>query len=238
MIAVHDLIFEYKTDGIKIRVLDGLSFNIGGDEWVALMGANGSGKTTLSLLLKGLLTPLSGRIFINGNLVDPSREPEGSLGLVFQNPDHQFVAPTVEQEIAFGLENRGVEPVKLREKVEQHLSAYQLLDHRHRSPSQLSGGEKRRLSLASVLVMEPTGLIFDEPTTLLDPQDRDDFLKFMLSMKGKMAILFITPYPDEALIADRLLILHRGKIAYDDQPSKVFNHSTQLKEWGIGVPSG
>lgn len=250
MIKVNNLIFEYPSqDGRHNRVLGNISLTILEGESIALMGANGSGKTTLAQCLNGLLLPTSGTVLVDGlnssderNLLDIRRK----VGMVFQNPDNQIVSATVEREVAFGLENLGVDYDSMQLIVAEMLRRFDLEDYRTHSPHYLSGGEKQRLALAAVLAMRPKYLILDEPTSLLDPKSRRDFLGFLeeLHVNGTtqsnpnpIATVLITQFPEEALAADRLVIMHSGRIAMDAAPYEVFEHVDELEKIGLEPPA-
>jgi len=240
MIEVMDLTFQY-PGGEGMFALRGVSFTLKPGERVALMGANGSGKTTLVLCLNGLLKPVSGRVVVDGlhtkdsgNLYEIRRR----VGMVFQNPDNQIVTTTVLREIAFGLENMGVPMAEMRSRVEHMLTMFGLGEYQHTPPHLLSGGERQRLALASVWVMQPDYLVLDEPTSLLDPKGRQDIFRFLDedNVKNKKGILLVTQFPDEALMCDRLLVMDRGTIVYDDSPLDVFHHQDDLRRLGLDIP--
>ncbi|MFQ5824975.1 MAG: ATP-binding cassette domain-containing protein [bacterium] len=249
MIKISKLIFEYPTSiESKTRVLDGIDLIIHEGESVGLIGPNGSGKTTLARCLNVLLLPIEGDVWVddlntkdNANLAEIRRR----VGMVFQNPENQIVSTTVEREIAFGLENLGVPYEQMHKIVDEMLVQFNLEEYRQHPPHLLSGGEMQRLALASVMAMSPKYLIFDEPTSLLDPFSR----KMILSLISKIHLtnkkeepserittLFITQYPEEVLGFNRLLVLHNGKIVCDDKPAEIFQKVDELKELGLEVP--
>lgn len=236
MIEVIDLVFQYPSDGR--RVLNGINLRIDEGECLSIMGKNGSGKTTLARCLNGLYKPTSGKVMVDGmDTADPSRDIEirRRVGLVFQNPDSQIVSTTVEREIAFGLENLGMDPERMHKEVEGVLQRFRLEKYRNRPPHLLSGGEKQLLALASVLAMRPKYLILDEPTSLLDPRSRREMLSFIWDLRGVTPIL-VTQFPEEALLTNRLIILKEGRILYDDQPERIFEEVDELKQLGLSVP--
>lgn len=249
MIEVQDIRYEYTSPGHPpVCALDHVSLQICEGEYVAIMGRNSSGKTTLARSLNALLQPQSGSILIDRlstaeqqNIV-PIRK---KVGMVFQNPDNQIVATTVEREIAFGLENLGVARAEMLRIVEAMLERFDLCRYRKYPPSLLSGGEKQRLALASVMAMAPKYLILDEPTSMLDPKSRRDLMDLLLELiannrqkdaADQIAIILITQFPDEALEADRLLILDHGRLLFDDAPVAVFQHVEALQSLGLEVP--
>jgi energy-coupling factor transporter ATP-binding protein EcfA2 len=231
MIKVSNLTFIYpRNQDSKSRVLNGVDLTIQEGESIAVMGANGSGKTTLARCLNALLLPTVGDVWVdemNTKDVSAHQEIRRRVGMVFQNPENQIVSTTVEREIAFGLENLGVPHAEMHKIVDEMLAQFRLTEYRRHPPHLLSGGEMQRLALAAVLAMSPKYLIFDEPTSLLDPESRKHLLSLIskchadnppdLSSEG-ISTLFITQYPEEALFCDRLLILSQGRIAFDDKP--------------------
>jgi len=240
MIQVKNLKFKYPGDKSTFA-LRGVSFNLSPGEKVALMGANGSGKTTFVRCLNGLLKPLSGEVLVDGISAKETEmlyEIRRRVGMVFQNPDNQIVTTTVAREIAFGLENLGVPTEEMKARVEEAVHHFHLEEYRDTPPHLLSGGERQRLALASVWVMKPSYLILDEPTSLLDPHGREEILYFMEReiKTGKMGILLVTQYPEEALTCDRLVVMNRGKIVFDKPPEDVFQNIEELHRLGVGVP--
>ncbi len=240
MINVKDLVFQYpgSQSGFTLR---GVSFQLRVGEWVTLMGANGSGKTTLLQCLNGLLKPLSGEVLVDGFSTKENRllfHIRQRVGMVFQNPENQIVATTVIREIAFGLENLGIPRDEMEERIEEALHRFHLESYRHTPPHLLSGGECQRLALASVWVMQPHYLILDEPTSLLDPQSRIEMFRLLQEMisKRKIGILFVTQFPEEALVSDRLVVMDQGCIVMDGSPHILFQHINDMKRVGLGVP--
>jgi energy-coupling factor transport system ATP-binding protein len=242
VIDVRDIHYQYPGSGAGDFALRGVTFTLQAGEWVALVGANGSGKTTLLRCLNGLIQPTSGRVMVDGFSTAGGAgalfEIRKRAGMVFQNPDNQIVSTTVEREIAFGLENLGLDSAVIHRKVRGALARFRLERYRGESPNNLSGGEKQRLALASVWVMEPRFLILDEPTSLLDPSGKADFLGLIREIvrKKKMGVLLATQYPEEAAACERLLVLHRGRIRYDDAPGSVYRRKSVLKDMGLNVP--
>ncbi len=240
MIQVKNLKFRYPGDKSTFA-LRGVSFNLSPGEKVALMGANGSGKTTFVRCLNGLLKPLFGEVLVDGISLKNTEmlyEIRRRVGMVFQNPDNQIVTTTVVREIAFGLENLGIPTEEMKKRVEEAIYHFHLEEYRNTPPHLLSGGERQRLALASVWVMEPRYLILDEPTSLLDPQGREEILDFLEKevKTRKIGILLVTQYPEEALICDRLVVMNRGKIVFDKAPETVFQNIEKLYQIGVGVP--
>lgn len=232
--------------GDRHPVFENLSLSIQDGEFVAVMGRNGSGKTTLARLCNGLLLPAAGRVVVDGYAVTATdhrwlREIRRRVGMVFQNPDNQLVSVSVEREIAFGLENLAIAPEEMRARVEAALVEFDLERYRKRSPALLSGGEKQRLALAAVLAMQPGHLVLDEPTAMLDSLHKKNFLQRLSQLHHKPdkvapTILLVTHDPVEALFADRLLILHQGRIHLDGSPREVFLQTNRLAEAGVRPP--
>jgi len=242
MIKISNLIFEYTNGEEKNRVLNGINLTIRVGECVGLMGPNGSGKTTLARCLNGLLLPTEGEVLIDGlNTNETSKilEIRRSVGMVFQNPENQIVSTTVEREIAFGLENLGVNYDQMHETVDKMLEQFDLQKYRNHPPHLLSGGEMQRLALASVMAMSPKYIVFDEPTSLLDLASRKALLSLISEFhkKTQISTFFITQYPEETLTFDRLLVLNQGQIVLDDKPTEIFQKVEELKNLGLEVPA-
>jgi len=249
MIEVKDLKFEIENeDGTIIKILNDINLRIQEGESVALMGANGSGKTTLARCLNGLLRPTSGEIRVDGlNPEDEAQllEIRQKVGLVFQNPENQIASSTVEREIAFGLENIGLDISEMHAIVEQMLVQFDLIKYRKQPPHLLSGGEKQRLAIAAVMAMRPRYLILDEPTSLLDPVNCENILRLIQALhqslvnqtnQSALTTILITQFPEETLIAQRLIIMSHGQIVLDGSPHDLFQQIEPLQAFGLGVP--
>jgi len=247
MISVRNLVLDFQTSEETRHVLDNLSLEIADGEFVALMGANGSGKTSLARCLNGILTPTFGEVIVDGlntRNANELAEIRRRLGMVFQNPDNQIVAPTVEREIAFGPENLGVPRVEMRRRVEMLLELFHLETHRQQAPHLLSGGEKQRLALAAVMAMQPRHIIFDEPTSLLDYESRCQALELMQQLVSSpnsfsaqpLTILLITQFPEETLFARRLLVMDHGRLVMDGPPVKIFQRVDELHQLALRAP--
>jgi len=247
MISISNLTLDFQIHDGTRRVLDNISLEIADGEFVALIGANGSGKTSLARCLNGILAPTAGEVMIDGLNTNSPRdlnEIRRRLGMVFQNPDNQIVAPTVEREIAFGPENLGVPRPKMHRRVDRLLGLFRLEAYRQQAPHLLSGGEKQRLALAAVLAMQPRHIVFDEPTSLLDYESRCQVLDLMQQFTASpnpfseqaLTILLITQFPEEALFAHRLLVMDRGQIAMDGAPKEIFQHVEELQQLGLRSP--
>lgn len=205
-LAATDLCFAF---GHQPALFDGLNWTVRTGETVALLGENASGKTTLLRLLAGMLEPLRGAVRIDGT---PIAEQRGRVGILFQNPDHQMIAPTVEEEIALGLELRGTPPEVMRPVVDNLLGRFGLEQMWSRSPESLSGGQKQRVALAAIMAFRPLFLLFDEPDSYLDAPSRRDLLSAVEEIRGEVGIVWTTPNPQRRPRADRLLLLERGRI--------------------------
>ena len=241
MIQLKNVNFNYSLTQAKVvTALENIDLEFKEGEYVSIIGPNGSGKTTLARLLNGLLLPTSGEVLVDGlnsKIKEDLKLIRQKVGMVFQNPENQIITASVEREIAFGLENLNLPSEEIRERVDWVLSAFHLWEYKNSAPHSLSGGEKQRLAIASVLAMRPKYLILDEPTSLLDPEGRQMFnlLVKKLVADGKVTIINITQFPEEALLAERLLVLDQGKILMDGSPEKVFDEEIKLKEIGMST---
>lgn len=247
MIKIENLNFSYKNESEEnenieyTHALKDLSLEINDGEFVAILGHNGSGKSTLAKLLNGQIFPTSGDIWIEGmNTKDEEKiwDIREKCSMVFQNPDNQMVATTVEQEVAFGPENLQVENPELRERVEEAIKLVGMEDFVKKSPSALSGGQKQRVSIAGVIAMLSDCIIFDEPTAMLDPQGRADVMEIIKTLNKKMnkTVVHITHYMEEAAMADRIIVLNDGKKALEGSAREVFSKVNEMKDLGLTVP--
>ena len=241
MIELQNVSLSYRTGAPAPPALRDISLTFRDGERVALMGANGSGKSTLARCLNGLLLPTQGRVLVDGlptDRPDALWEVRRRVQMVFQNPDDQLVSVLVEREIAFGLENLGVPPGEMHERVEEMLRRFRLEDYRNHSPHLLSGGEKQRLAAASALAMRPRHLVLDEPTAMLDPEGRREVMALLdeLGRSGGVTLIHITQTPEEAAVARRLIVLDRGAVALDGPPEQVFSDH-RLRDLGLAPPA-
>jgi len=249
MININNISFSYNMDQENsIKALDEINLQFREGEFIALMGHNSSGKTTLVRCLNSLLQPQSGVVIVDGFFTNNEKDIltiRRKVGMVFQNPENQIVSTSVEREVAFGLENLGVPTETIQQVVTAILDRFQLTKYRLHPPHLLSGGEKQRLALASVLAMNPKYLILDEPTSMLDPEGRRDLLNLLNEIKSdnaektiteQITIILITQFPEEALLADRLIVMEKGKVVFDDSPRIVFQNIDQLKKIGLEAP--
>lgn len=247
MIKIENLNFSYKNDSDEnenieyTNALNNLSLSINEGEFVAILGHNGSGKSTLAKLLNGQIFPTSGDIWISGmNTKDQDKiwDIREKCSMVFQNPDNQMVATTVEDEVAFGPENLQVKNPELRQRVDEAIKLVGMENYVKRSPSELSGGQKQRVSIAGVIAMLSDCIIFDEPTAMLDPQGRSDVMDIIqtLNKKYKKTVVHITHYMEEAALADRIIVLNKGEKAIEGSAREVFSKVKEMKELGLTVP--
>ena len=241
IINVKDMTFEYVTIDSKFKAIDDLSLEVKQGEFVAIIGHNGSGKSTLSKNLNAILVPTEGDIYIDGmNTKDESKlwNIRQTAGMVFQNPDNQIVATIVEEDVAFGPENLGVEPTLIRERVEDALKSVGIYELKDRQPHLLSGGQKQRVAIAGIIAMRPKCIIFDEATAMLDPSGRKEVMNVIkkLNKEENITTLHITHYMEEAVQADRVVVVDKGKKLLEGTPKEVFKNVDLLKEIGLDVP--
>jgi energy-coupling factor transporter ATPase len=229
------LTFSYP--GATEPALSEVGFELRPGEYVGVVGPNGGGKSTLVRLLNGLLRPDSGRVRVSG--CDPATEPfevRKRLGVLFQNPENGLVAPFVEDDVAFGLENLGVPREQMRERVAQAIRAVGLEGYERREPHTLSGGEKQRVALAGLLAVEPEILVLDEPTSMLDAAGRREVLERLAALRTRKTVLHVTHHLEELLNADRVLVLNGGKLVGDESPQRLFSDPGLLRENRLVLP--
>ena len=239
---------DYDSDNLSVNfipALKNINLSIKKGEYVAILGHNGSGKSTLAKLLNLILVPQSGRIFIEGRDItspdfseDDVFEIRKKVGMVFQNPDNQIVANVVEEDVAFGPENLGLEREEIRRRVISSLDLVGMTEYTHHAPHKLSGGQKQRVAIAGIIAMKPDCIIFDESTAMLDPIGRHDVVSIMekLNKNEGITILNITHYMDEAARADRIIVMNDGEITLDDTPKKIFKRVDYLHSIGLEAP--
>ncbi|MEK9136115.1 MAG: ATP-binding cassette domain-containing protein [Bacteroidota bacterium] len=240
MIEVRDLTYRYAPDAPD--VLNGITLLIPEGSFTAIMGSNGSGKSTLARCLNGLCKPTGGSVLVDGFRTDDdarSREIRRKVGLVFQDPNLQITSVTVERELAFGLENIGTGPEEMRERVEKYLGLFGFNGKNDVSPSSLSAGERQRLAVASVMILEPSYLVLDEATSLLSVRSRNAMLDLVrdIRMQASVGIILITQFPREAMLGERLLVMHEGRLVFDGSPGEVFKNVESLLQMGVPVPT-
>lgn len=244
IIEFQNVSFRYDSEeeGIQLPlVAENLNLQIHEGEFVAILGHNGSGKSTLAKLTNAILLPSAGKVLVDG--MDTSDEDlkikiRQTVGMVFQNPDNQIVATIVEEDVAFGPENLGVEPEEIRRRVDESLKAVGMYEFRKREPHRLSGGQKQRVAIAGIIAMLPRCIVLDEPTAMLDPRGRQEVMSTMLKLNREMGmtVVFITHFMDEAVQADRVVVMDDAKIIMDGKPKDVFKQVERLEEIGLDVP--
>lgn len=232
---------ENSNNDIRTNVLDNINLSIKKGEFIALLGHNGCGKSTFAKLFNALLLPKQGKVLVDG--LDTSNqencfEIRKKVGLVLQNPDNQLVASIVEEDVAFGPENLGIEPSEIRRRVDNALKAVNMYDYRLHAPHKLSGGQKQRVAIAGILAMQPDCIVLDEPTAMLDPRGRQEVLDTIhrLNREQNITIILITHYMDEAVDADRVIVMDRGQILTSGSPKEVFSQVELLKKHRLDVP--
>ena len=242
MISIKNLSFKYDyEDENAIQILKDIDLEINEGEFVALLGHNGSGKSTLAKLINGLLIPGQGDVLVDG--MNTKNEEEiwdirRTAGMVFQNPDNQLVATIVEDEVAFGPENLGLEPSEIRRRVDKALEDVGMTGYKKNAPHLLSGGQKQRVAIAGILAMSPKYIILDEPTAMLDPSGRREVIDTLvkLNKEENKTIILITHYMEEAAISDRVVVMEDGNIVLSGNPREVFSHVDEIKKLGLDVP--
>ncbi len=241
-ITVKDMCHTYLAhEGEEVQALDHINIAIKKGEFVAIIGTNGSGKSTLAKHLNALLIPSSGQCLINGMDTKEQKnlwEIRQSVGMVFQNPDNQIVATLVEEDVAFGPENLGMPPDEIRNRVTEALKDVGMEDYRQHGPHLLSGGQKQRVAIAGVLAMRSNCLVLDEPTAMLDPQGRQEVLSTVLRLhrEQNITVVYITHFMEEAVAADRVIVMEQGKVVMEGVPKTIFSQVNRLKELGLDVP--
>ncbi|MGN8914482.1 energy-coupling factor transporter ATPase [Anaerofustis butyriciformans] len=242
MIEIKNVNYSYKDNEGKtiVEALKDVSFCVEKGSFVGIIGRNGSGKSTLAKLLNGILLPESGDILIDGmNTKDEKKiwDIRQKAGMIFQNPDNQMVATIVEEDVAFGPENLGVEPSEIRKRVDEALLSVSMSAFRDKKPHELSGGQKQRIAIAGILAMNPECIILDEPTAMLDPKGRTEVINTIKKLNEKgTTIVLITHYMEEVVSADKVIILDRGVKVLEDEPREVFAKGDILKELMLEPP--
>ncbi len=247
IIKTAKLVYEYiqRDEENKVtevnRAVDAVDVNIEAGEFVAILGHNGSGKSTLAKHMNALLLPTEGTIWVEED--DTKNESalwkiRQTAGMVFQNPDNQIVASIVEEDVGFGPENMGVETRKIWERVDESLKAVGMTAYRSFSPNRLSGGQKQRVAIAGVMAMRPKCIVLDEPTAMLDPNGRKEVIRTVreLNEKENITVILITHYMEEAISADRIIVMDDGKVVMEGKPKEVFSQVDRLKEYRLDVP--
>ena len=241
IIEVKNVTYEYSDEDNTFAAVKNLSLNIERGSFTVILGHNGSGKSTLAKMLNGLNKPTSGDVFVDGlNTKDEKTEIEvkRKVGMVFQNPDNQIIASIVEEDVAFGPENLGIEPKEIEKRVDEALKATDMLQFKKSTPHRLSGGQKQRIAIAGIIAMEPECLVLDEPTAMLDPKGRAEIISTLhrLNREKGITVVLITHYMEESQNADRVIVMNDGKIIADDKPKVIFSDVESLKRVGLDVP--
>ena len=239
IIKTEKLVYTY--EGAETPTLRGLDLEIEEGTFVAVLGHNGSGKSTLAKHLNGILIPTSGRVLVDG--MDTAEEQNlmavrHTVGMVFQNPDNQIVANVVEDDVAFGPENLGIEPKEIRRRVDDALTSVQMYEYRNHAPHLLSGGQKQRVAIAGILAMKPRCIVLDEPTAMLDPVGRGEVLDTItrLNRQEGITVILVTHHMEECIGADRLLVMSQGSILLDGSPKELFPRVEEMEAAHLGVP--
>lgn len=243
-IEVKDLVYRYSKeqgDDNLCPAIDHVSIEIKRGEYIAIAGSNGSGKSTLARCLNGLLLPTEGKILVDGmdtNDDDLIWDIRKKIGMVFQNPDNQIVSSMVEDEVAFGPENIGIENPGLRKRVDNALKSVGMYEYRNREAHKLSGGQKQRIAIAGAVAMRPDCIVFDEPTAMLDPKGRSQVMKVIRELNDQgITIILITHFMEEVAEADRVLVMKSGKLLADSVPEDVFADTNLIESAGLEIPA-
>lgn len=242
IIKIENVSFEYKKDGGENskKALRNIDLQIEKGSFTAILGKNGSGKSTLAKNLNGLLLPTEGRVLVNGYDTSDDEhiwDVRQSAGMVFQNPDNQLVSAIVEDDVAFGPENLGIDPREIRKRVDKALADVNMGPYRGKSPHLLSGGQKQRIAIAGVVAMKPKCIIFDEPTAMLDPKGRSEIMRIIKELNEEgITVVLITHFMEEAVHADRVIIMNEGEVFLDGSPEEVFSRGEQVRSVNLDVP--
>ncbi len=239
MIEIKNLKFKYNQDQTSYTLND-VSFHVKHGEWLSIVGHNGSGKSTTARLVGGLLVADSGQIIVDGQELTEETvwDIRDKIGMVFQNPDNQFVGATVEDDVAFGLENKGLPYKEMVSRVQEALSFVGMMDFKDREPARLSGGQKQRVAIAGIIAMRPSILILDEATSMLDPEGRQELIQYIEDIRQQygMTVLSITHDLDEVAMSNRVLVLKQGKVESISSPRELFSRGSELVDLGLDIP--
>jgi len=242
LIETKETVFSYvDEEGQAPIVLNGVTLSIEQGSFVAILGHNGSGKSTLAKHMNAVLLPTGGKVYVEGmDTLDEEKllDIRRTIGMVFQNPDNQIVANVVEEDVAFAPENLGIPPAEIRQRVDEALALVGMSEYSQHAPHKLSGGQKQRIAIAGVIAMNPRCIVLDEPTAMLDPIGREEVLSTIrrLNHDTGATIILITHHMDEAALADRLVVMSKGSIAYDGTPKEIFAEVEGLRSIGLTVP--
>lgn len=239
ILEVENLTFKYEEDQ-EAPTLDGVSFAVQAGEWVSIIGQNGSGKSTTARAIDGLLENVSGNIKIDGQILSSENvwTLRQKIGMVFQNPDNQFVGATVEDDVAFGMENQGIPREEMILRVDQALKQVNMLEFKGKEPARLSGGQKQRVAIAGIIALRPEIIILDEATSMLDPTGRAEIMRVIREIKAEynLTVLSITHDLDEATLSDRVLVMRAGKIIKSAKPEELFGSGEDMINFGLDMP--
>ena len=246
LIEFKNVNFSYVIDDDEenkttVDVLKDFNLTVEKGSFVAVLGHNGSGKSTVAKLINGINIAQKGEIFVDGQKVvddDTIFDIRRKVGMVFQNPDNQIVSSIVEEDVAFGVENLGIEPAEIRTRVDNALKTVGMYEYKDKAPNKLSGGKKQRVAVAGIIAMKPMCIVLDEPTAMLDPSGRREVLSTIkkLNKEEGITIVLITHYMDEAVQADRVVVIDNGEVKMDDKPENVFCKVDEVKALGLDVP--
>lgn len=242
IIEAEKVEFAYRQEDDTFKqILDGITLDVPRGQFLAVLGRNGSGKSTLAKHFNAILLPAGGSVTVMGiDTRDESRvyDIRQNVGMVFQNPDNQIVATIVEEDVAFALENMGVPPDEIRRRVDEALRTVGMYEYRKHAPHQLSGGQKQRVAIAGIIAMQPECIVMDEPTAMLDPRGRAEVMDTVLRLnrEKKVTVVLITHFMNEAVQADRVVVIDRGRILTDGTPKEVFRNIPLLRGVGLDVP--
>lgn len=239
ILEVENLTFKYEENQ-EAPTLDGVSFAVQSGEWVSIIGQNGSGKSTTARAIDGLLENVSGNIKIDGQILSVENvwALRQKIGMVFQNPDNQFVGATVEDDVAFGMENQGIPREEMILRVDQALKQVNMLEFKGKEPARLSGGQKQRVAIAGIIALRPEIIILDEATSMLDPTGRAEIMRVIREIKAEynLTVLSITHDLDEATLSDRVLVMRAGKIIKSAKPEELFGSGEDMINFGLDMP--
>ncbi|MFK4948323.1 energy-coupling factor ABC transporter ATP-binding protein [Lactococcus garvieae] len=239
ILEVENLTFKYEENQ-EAPTLDGVSFAVQSGEWVSIIGQNGSGKSTTARAIDGLLENVSGNIKIDGQILSAENiwALRQKIGMVFQNPDNQFVGATVEDDVAFGMENQGIPREEMILRVDQALKQVNMLEFKGKEPARLSGGQKQRVAIAGIIALRPEIIILDEATSMLDPTGRAEIMRVIREIKAEynLTVLSITHDLDEATLSDRVLVMRAGKIIKSAKPEELFGSGEDMINFGLDMP--
>jgi len=241
-IKIENLVFEYikQEDGQRFRAIDDISFIVEKGSFTAVIGQNGSGKSTMAKNINALFVPTEGKVYVDElDTSDPDNmwEVRQRVAMVFQNPDNQIVSSIVEDDVAFGPENLGVDPEEIRVRVDESLKGVGMYNFRKKAPHMLSGGQKQRIAIAGAVAMEPDCIVFDEPTAMLDPKGRREVLEVAKKLNRKgITVVLITHFMEEAAQADKIIVMDNSKVKMVGTPKEIFTRADELRALRLDVP--